>query len=209
MNPSATKRSYRSDVRAAQARRTRQAVLAAATELFGSRGWSATGMRDVAQAAGVSVETVYANFSSKANLLKEAIDVALAGDDAPVAIADRAEFAAVGSGTPEERSAAAAALVAGVNRRSAPLLTALRQAAPTDEGLADLLRQAREDELTTTRLGAQRYAGRPVPDLEVHGLRAVLSHEVFLLLTEYSGLSDEQYRRWVAAAIMRLSPTES
>ena len=41
------------------------------------------------RAAGVSAPTVYAAFGTKATLLKACIDVAIAGDDEPVAIVDR------------------------------------------------------------------------------------------------------------------------
>src|SRR5215207_4504963 len=70
------RRAYRSPRRQQQAAETRAAVLAAAVQLFGERGWAATGMREVARAAGVSVETVYAGFGSKSDLLMAALDVA-------------------------------------------------------------------------------------------------------------------------------------
>jgi len=59
------RRRYSSPLRAAQAGQTRLAIIAAASRLFAEKGWSGTGMRDVARAAQVSVETVYANFGSK------------------------------------------------------------------------------------------------------------------------------------------------
>ena len=59
------RRPYRSARRQQQAAQTRALVLAAATSLFADRGWSSTGMRDIAKAAGVAVETVYASFGSK------------------------------------------------------------------------------------------------------------------------------------------------
>jgi AcrR family transcriptional regulator len=73
------RRAYRSARSRQQAAQTRTVVLAAATALFGDRGWSATGMRDVANEAGVAVETVYANFRTKAELLLAAIDVGVLG----------------------------------------------------------------------------------------------------------------------------------
>ena len=42
-------------------------------------------MRDIAKDAGVAVETVYANFGSKTELLMTAIDVGVVGDAEPVA----------------------------------------------------------------------------------------------------------------------------
>ena len=52
------RRSYDSSRRQAMAEETRLSVIDAATRLFAENGWACTGMRDVAKAAGVSVETV-------------------------------------------------------------------------------------------------------------------------------------------------------
>jgi AcrR family transcriptional regulator len=59
-------RAYRSPRREQQAAETRSMVASAAARMFGERGWAATGMREVARAAGVSVETVYASFGPRA-----------------------------------------------------------------------------------------------------------------------------------------------
>ena len=57
-------------------------------KLFAERGW-ATSVRDIAREAGVAVETVYSVVGSKRELLKVAMDVAIVGDDEPVALDDR------------------------------------------------------------------------------------------------------------------------
>jgi AcrR family transcriptional regulator len=62
-------RPYRSPRRAAQAQDTRRAILDAAHELFLADGYAATSIRAVAQAAGVSDQTVYAHFGDKPSLL--------------------------------------------------------------------------------------------------------------------------------------------
>jgi AcrR family transcriptional regulator len=82
----AERRAYRSPERTERAQRTRAAVLAAAHELFSERGYAGTTMRLVAAAAGVSVPTVELLFRTKPSLLKACIDVAIAGDDEPVAM---------------------------------------------------------------------------------------------------------------------------
>ncbi|GIJ81142.1 regulatory protein, tetR family [Micromonospora phaseoli] len=82
-------RPYRSRVREESARRTRQAVVTAATELFVARGYTATSLADVAAAAGVARPTVFAAFGSKAALLRQVLDEALAGDDEPIPVAQR------------------------------------------------------------------------------------------------------------------------
>src|SRR5215468_5883978 len=86
-------RVYRSPRRAEQARRTRARILVAATEQFVARGYAATTVRSIAEAARISVPTVELIFSTKPKLLKAAIDVAIAGDDEPVPMFER-EWAA-------------------------------------------------------------------------------------------------------------------
>lgn len=106
-----TPRRYRSPRRAMQAAQTRGAVLTAARALLAERGWAATGMRDVARSAGVSVETIYATFGSKVALLTAALDGAVVGDDEPVPLGERPVFRAMRRGTPQERAGAAADLI--------------------------------------------------------------------------------------------------
>jgi len=82
-------RSYRSPLRAEQVRGTRRAVVAAAHDLFVEHGYAGTTIDAVAERAGVSRKTVFSAVGGKAVLLKLALDRALAGDDEPVAVADR------------------------------------------------------------------------------------------------------------------------
>ncbi len=68
---------------------TRAAVLAAARQLFLDVGYAATTMGAVANAAGVSVETVYKAFGNKPGLVKALFDVAVVGDDEPMPLVQR------------------------------------------------------------------------------------------------------------------------
>ena len=56
------KRAYDTRRRQAQARETQAHIAEAARELFVERGWVATSIRDVAERAGVSVQTIYNAF---------------------------------------------------------------------------------------------------------------------------------------------------
>src|SRR3954453_3787648 len=89
MSEPVKRRAYDSSRRQAQARQSRARVLAAARRRFLDEGYAATALPAVAAAAGVSVESIYKAFRNKAGVLKAVIDVALAGDDEPVAIIDR------------------------------------------------------------------------------------------------------------------------
>src|SRR5260370_12805331 len=113
-------RRYRSSLRDAQARRTRRRVLDAATAVFLDRGYGGATIRVVAAGAMVSVPTVEALFGTKARLLKAAIDVAIAGDDEPVAVLDRGWAAeARKAGTAEGFLAVVAGVVAAAPPRPA------------------------------------------------------------------------------------------
>lgn len=63
-------RPYASPRRAAQAARTRAAVIAAARRLFDEHGFAATTVTAISAAAGVSPQTVYASFGSKPALVR-------------------------------------------------------------------------------------------------------------------------------------------
>ena len=80
--------------RAAAAARTREAIVTAATDVFERLGWSGATMRGVADQAGVSVKTVEALYRTKAELLKEAVDYAIAGDLRPIPVLGREPAAA-------------------------------------------------------------------------------------------------------------------
>lgn len=192
------KRRYSSTLRAAQADQTRAVVLAAATQLFVARGWNGTSMRDVARAAAVSVETIYANFGSKAELLKQALDVAVVGDAEPVPLADRDYFARLANGDALERAAAAAEFLATMHPRTAHLRRVLNQAAAGDEQLSELLRSSLVDERESVRQGVLAVAQRPVSDDDIDALFAILSTEAFLLLTDSRGWTREHYQSWIA-----------
>jgi AcrR family transcriptional regulator len=166
-------------------------------------------MRDVAHAAGVAVETVYALFGSKVALLRAALDVAVVGDTALVALRDRPAFAALGQGSMTERARAAASLVGGINERLHGLGQALREGAPGDVELAQHLSDAEARRRTDVAHGGRLIAGRRISETERDGLWAVLSVEVYELLVGRAGWSIARYEKWITEAILRLlNPVE-
>jgi AcrR family transcriptional regulator len=82
-------RPYRSTLRADQARATRRRIVHAAHDLFLEQGYARTTIDSIADRAEVSRKTVFTSVGSKATALKLAWDWALAGDDEPIAMADR------------------------------------------------------------------------------------------------------------------------
>src|SRR3569833_4731801 len=78
--------------RVRDATKTRARMLEAARELFVRNGYGATTLKEIADRAGVAVQTIYFVFGNKRVLLKELVDVAIAGDLEPVATMDREWF---------------------------------------------------------------------------------------------------------------------
>src|SRR6476619_564234 len=70
--------------RRARARATQQRIVKAAFALFCERGYIGTTMAQIAEAAGVAVQTVYFTFHTKAAVLSRAYDYAVAGEGEPL-----------------------------------------------------------------------------------------------------------------------------
>jgi AcrR family transcriptional regulator len=196
-----------SPLREAQTERTRSAVLDAAAQLFEERGWKGTGMRDIAATAGVAVETVYAKFGSKTELLKQALDIAVVGDTAPVPLAERSAFRRLNDGSAADRIHAATEMLVGVRQRTARMRRVLNQAAEGNSQLTALLADVYVSERESVRQASLLVARRDVSDHDVDALFAILSTEPFLLLTEVRGWSVTAYQAWTARmirAVLRL-----
>jgi AcrR family transcriptional regulator len=86
------KRSYSSPLREQAAAHTRLLVRDAGHRLFARDGFAATSMRKIAYEAGVSERTVYTHYRNKVEIFQDALNVAIAGDEEPVAMRDRPEF---------------------------------------------------------------------------------------------------------------------
>lgn len=180
--------------------------MVAARELFIANGWAGTGMREVATAAGVALETVYSHFSSKKGLLRAVIDESAVGDDEPVPLAQRPEFVAMGEGSRSARFRAGARVVSAIHERTAGIAKLLRDGARADADVAEMLQATRERQRLDTGAAVGLLLGRPATADERDGAWALTSPEVYLLLVEGSGWTTAQYEAWIEAALERVLP---
>lgn len=138
-------RRYKSALRAQQATRTRRAVLAAARELFERQGYAGTAVSDIAGAAGVSLDTVYTSIGRKPQLLLAVVDMLLAGADEPLPAEERDYVRAIrAAGSAEDKIRVYTRALGELLPRTAPLLDALREAARSDPGCAEVWAQLGE-----------------------------------------------------------------
>jgi TetR/AcrR family transcriptional regulator, regulator of autoinduction and epiphytic fitness len=205
------RRPYRSVQRSAQAQQTRARVIAAATRLFVAGGYGSTTIPSVAAAAGVSVPTVERVFGSKAELLKAAIDVAIAGDHAPVAVLDRDWVREAGETTgAAEFLAVVARTVRPTMSRSAGLVLAAFQAAATDESLHGLARQLGRQRARTVAWIVdglrERAALRPglTRRRAIDEVWLLMDPAVYERLTRHRGWSAAAYEKWFVETVRRL-----
>ncbi len=151
------KRDYRSDLRATQAAGTRRAIVSAAARLFVDAGYGATTIDAVAEAAGVSRKTVFTAVGGKVDLLKTALDWAVAGDDVPLAVVDRlAMRELLAGGEPIELLAGWVHVLATIDSRVAALFRALEIAADSDDEARQVLEVSRDQRLAGARLVVDR-----------------------------------------------------
>jgi AcrR family transcriptional regulator len=204
-------RPYRSARRAEQARQTRQRLLAAATATFLARGYTGTTMRAIAAAAGVSVPMIEQQFSTKARLLKAAIDVAIAGDDDEVPVLDRV-WAEKGraAGDVGEFLAIVADVLAPAQSRSAGLVLAVFEGAATDPALAELSATMISQRAVIAGWIIDQLADKAPQRGELDRADAVdtlwilMDPAVFDRLVRQRGWSVERYQRWFARSARRL-----
>src|SRR5438105_14326275 len=156
MTPVKAKRQYTSTLRQQQASQTRARILDTAQRLFTQRGYGATTMENIASEAGVATDTVYATFGTKAGLLHKLLDVRVGGDDAPVALLDRAGPQKVRAETNQKKQIATfAADVAQIQERAVPVDDIIRSAAAVDPEIAAF--RARRDALRYANI--RRFVG--------------------------------------------------
>lgn len=206
----ATRRAYRSSKRSQAAAATRRAVLTAAAELFSEHGYGSTTMQAIATRAKVSVETVYAQ-GGKRQLLLACVDIALAGDDAPTAIADRPEVIAALAHT-EQRQVIVefSSVLVAMIERAAGVLRAFEDASRLDRDLArewraaESRRRADLQRFVDALVGAQ-YAAEARRHL-TDALWATITPRLGHTLLHDLGWSPEQVLHWTVTVIEATVP---
>lgn len=197
------KRPYAAPRREQAARATRLAVLAAARDLFVEQGWAATTVEQVARRAGVSRPTVFA-VGSKADLLRLARDLAMAGDDGALSVAQRESFLRV-TAEPDlgRRLDLLSVHVADVQARYARLDAVLHQAAGADAELRALWETSEQQRRTGAALALTGVEDALLPGLQrsVDLVWSLMASEPYRRLVLDSGWGHEAYVQWLARAL--------
>lgn len=213
--PSRAPRTYVSPKREEQARETRTAILEAAQRRFVRDGYGMTSIRAVAEEAGVAVQTVYAVFGSKRQLVIELAERAVTGDQGPQSVtggaggaAEEAEAALRAEPDPRRRAQLDAAFSREITERILPLFAIMSDAAAVDPEFAELNRamiaRRRAEIAGSVHMLAGADGLRVSHDEAAASLFVLYSPQVAQILVEHVGWSFDRYEEWLADAIERL-----
>lgn len=206
-------RRYDSPLRRAQAAGTRQRILDAAAELFEAQGYGRTTVRQIADAAGVAADTVYASFGAKGRVLTALIDSRLA-PSGETSLLDRPEVVSVRDEPDQRRQLRLFARdIAAMSTRVRPVFEILRTAAAVDSEMAAVHAEMEGYRVENMRRAAEWVAAhgplRAPVERVADTLWALASPDVARLLCVHRGWTDDQYADWLADALIRtLLPDE-
>jgi AcrR family transcriptional regulator len=205
------RRRYHAPQRAERAAATRRAVLDAAYELFTRRGYAGTTVAQIAERAGVNVDTLYAAVGRKPALLREVVETAISGQDRAVPAEERDYVRAIrAAATAGEKIDLYAGALARIAPRTGPVFRALRDAATRDPDCAALhteitRRRAANMLLFAVDLRATGELRADLTDDEVADIVwSMNAAEYYNLLVDDRGWTPQRYGAFLADAWRRL-----
>jgi AcrR family transcriptional regulator len=194
--------------RRARARATQWRIAKAAFGLFCERGYSGTTMANIAEAAGVAVQTVYFMFHTKAAVLSRAYDFAVAGEGEPNLPSEQPWYREMVAAADVAESLGQ--LVAGVGeitRRLTPLYVVASGSAASDPEVAEVVDRHE-------RWRVEGYRGMVEVLRAKSALRAGLTPkrandllllyagmDVYHALVDVTGWSHDEWAAWTKATL--------
>ncbi len=201
------RRSYDASRRRERARRTREAIIAAARRRFLSEGYAATTIGSIAADADASVDTLYKSFGGKAGLLQVMCEQALQGAG-PTPAEDRSDAMQASAPDAETMLRGLGTLTTEVAPRIAPLLLLLATAAESDTTVARLREELDAARLArmTTVAGALAAKGPLRAGLSIEDAAEIMwtysSPELYGLLVGNRHWSPERYGQFVGQSLV-------
>lgn len=195
-----------------QAAATKERIIQAAIEVFTQAGYVGARMNDIADRAGVAVQTVYFTFHTKAELLQASFDYAVLGPERlpPPEQAFFADLRAARSGR-----VALAAFVQGNTAilRRAAAIKEVAESAPHEPDVAAVVehseRLRREGLGQVVKLLADRFGLRSGVTVEdATDLLLMLSSSATYLTLQRYGWSEKKYIQWLTDTLAVQLPAQ-
>jgi AcrR family transcriptional regulator len=198
------KRIYNSEARDAQAAQTKSRILEAAKALFQAEGFDRVTIGKLAQAAEVSMPTIYALFKSKRGVLQSLIDEALPSNQFWALVEDAKQ-----EKSPNVRLSITAKMTRQIYDAERELIDILRSASGVSSELKELeqerekRRYERQGESVKTMMKEKSLA---------RGLSLVEARDIFWALTGRDmyrmfvierGWTPDDYEKWLAQTLVK------
>jgi len=192
-------------LRARQAQFTRDEILGAARRLFAEQGYSRTSVRDIAEAAGVSPQTVYDSIGSKQAIVAKLNDLIDAEADVAAIVG-----AGIGARDPEQLLAVQARVIRSILEHCGDIMRALVSGAAAEPDLAMVLAEGNRRHVEGTKriVGALAELDALDPSVTTAAAQATLSAtsdmSFALLLADVYGWSHDEIESWIIATNRKL-----
>jgi len=211
MNNPKPKRAYDSSRRQIAARQTRKSIIEAARSLFFTKGYEPSTLQAIADAANISVETIYATFGNKLSVLRELVSTTLVGDYEPVPLLERSFIQEnIQRKDPQAIIQHFAQDIFQIMTRMSPVFILLRSTARTNPEIAEYLNNMLQErrkgmDVFVNALKANTLLREGMDADQARDTTwALSSAEVFDLLTRDLGWTQEQYVSWLTDSLKRL-----
>ena len=197
-------------LRERQAQLTQAEILKAARRLFAERGYTRTSVRDIAEGAGVSAQTVYDSIGSKQALVLRLND--LIDDEAGVLEIARTSS---GSDDPAEVASTSAKITRSILEHSGDILHAVITGASAEPDLQIVLDEGHKRHVGGARIAVERLRAMNALkdsaeiDEAVDTLAAITDIQFALLLRDSYGWSLDRIESWITATSRALLLGES
>jgi AcrR family transcriptional regulator len=192
--------------RARRVSANRERMVTAATQLFSTVGFAGTTMDAVAIESEMSVQSVYFNFHSKANLLQAAFDQAALESGAPPPLTEWYRAAV----REPDANVALKYFVEGNCRVLATTGPLTLAAASANDSLAAAIYERNEElrrgvlaDMTSQLAGKRRLRDRLTIDRAADIVFGLISPQLYGLLTRTRGWNHDEYAKWVGEALRR------
>ena len=168
-------------------------------------------MAEIADAAEVSIETIYLSVGGKPSLVRYLVETALSGADEPVPPLEREGVREIGAeADPHRKLEMFARMVHPLLERLAPIWQVVLEAAPTDAELHSLVVELKRRHAGSMRSVIEDLVKvaplrREIPnEIATDVLWAMNSPEFYTLLVAGRGWSGGKFETWLADALQRL-----
>jgi AcrR family transcriptional regulator len=178
--------------------------------LFLERGYAATTVEAIAEAAHVAPATIYQAFGTKHAVLAAALDITVAGDDASLAVLDHDWVDKVRrEKNPDRQLRLVAEGTSRIAARTAPIKQVLRDAAATEAAARELIHEDHEGRhRTQAALVDLLVENRPLRAgidrrRAVDTYFAIVNSTTYELLVVQRGWTLSEWQAWIADVIAR------